>query len=770
MNKENLPSVGNGTLPIHTILHGKSFCYRIERVIGQGAYGITYLARVVAATSSAGWQCDMVAIKELFVKAENGREGENVTIGKSADRVVRFRKQFELEVAKLQKLQHPNIIKVLESFEANNTAYYSMEYLDGTSLDELISKRLRLSEAETIRYARDIAAALSYMHEQRILHLDIKPKNIMIHNGKAVLIDFGLSEQYDSDGNPMSGNPIGGGTPGFAPIEQGDRQYGNKFPITIDVYAFGGTMFKMLTGERPPEAFEIMKECCFPEWKLRGVCSQQLLSVVKKCMGPLANDRYQSIKEVLTDINKIIPNNNVAASLQGNKGHYTKIEGEAEYGTWRKVRVPVTESINFPEQIIIRLWDNSSKGISYELRLSDGSEAMCHVRIWQKGSLTNDYAFDRIEGIPSDVRNYIIEHGFLSTVHWENEEATSPLDKNFGYDVSIKLISSDGTEFCRSVKRAHKSYHGILLGEIEGMVKNTCLSTALQMSNNCKHHEQEVSLQPIVMMKGIDRIEVSFFQRFRRGTYIVSIDKTHIMLNPFWREQIALAKIRNKNTKATRFTRFPISEGFFDRILSFIGNQKSVPNGRKMGKFECSESPAIFSIRLFSGGAIQATYVSQSLGGEQFGNLYGDADMLNKEFIKLIPDFDAMLKIAEQNARDDEFVKPKNEQTVKVDDNTTSEESSSRMGLWSIILFILFSLGLFLLALPVYYFTTKSDSYCFGLYLSIGIAEIALVPVWLEVRKDENISNIGLLGVLFFFGGLITYLVLWICQMCSWWL
>ena len=292
------------TLAAGTLLHGGAYSYRIERVLGQGSFGITYLATVKMQGALGSIDANVkVAIKEFFMKEINGREGSTVTSGSKGGVFADYRKKFVREAANLSKLRHPNIIKVLECFEANGTVYYAMEYIDGGSLDELISKRGRLAEAEALRYGRQIADALAYMHEHNVLHLDLKPGNIMLREGNAVLIDFGLSKQYDSSGNPESSTTVGGGTPGYAPLEQASYHEGKGFPVTMDIYALGGTMLKMLTGQRPPDASEILNDG-FPGGWLRGV-TPATVAVVEKAMSPLRKDRYQSAAELIAAINKL---------------------------------------------------------------------------------------------------------------------------------------------------------------------------------------------------------------------------------------------------------------------------------------------------------------------------------------------------------------------------------------------------------------------------------------------------------------------------------
>ena len=293
------------------MLQGKSYSYCIEQVLGQGSFGITYLASVKMQGALGSIDAKVkVAVKEFFMKEINGREGTTVTSGSKGGLFADYRKKFIREATNLSKLQHPNIIKVLECFEANNTVYYTMEYLDGGSLDELISKKHGLSEAETVKYTMQIGNALSYMHEHKVLHLDLKPGNIMLSNGNAVLIDFGLSKQYDAGGNPESSTTVGAGTPGYAPIEQSSYRDGKGFPVTMDVYALGATMYKMLTSQRPPDASEVLNDG-LPD-KPASVSSEVWAAVIT-AMEPMHKNRPQTVQEwkaIMTSTALCVDDNN----------------------------------------------------------------------------------------------------------------------------------------------------------------------------------------------------------------------------------------------------------------------------------------------------------------------------------------------------------------------------------------------------------------------------------------------------------------------------
>lgn len=231
----------------------------------------------------------------------NGRSDDGSTVeGSSGSVFTNYRKKFKKEAENLSKLQHPNIVKVFDVFDENNTTYYVMEFLEGQNLDDYIKQSGFTEESEAIKIISEIGNALSYMHSKRMLHLDIKPKNIMRKfDGKDYLIDFGLSKQFTEDGEPESSTSIGLGTPGYAPIEQAGYKQDGSFPATLDVYALGATMFKMLTGKRPPEATYILNEG-FPKKELISKdVSDNTRSVLEKAMAPLKKQRFQTVRSFI---------------------------------------------------------------------------------------------------------------------------------------------------------------------------------------------------------------------------------------------------------------------------------------------------------------------------------------------------------------------------------------------------------------------------------------------------------------------------------------
>ena len=291
----------NQALPAGTRLQGHSYAYEIERVLGQGSFGITYRARLCLSGELGELASSVtVAVKEFFMKDINGREGTSVTSGSNSGVYSDYKAKFKREAVNLSRMKHPGIVKVLEAFEANNTFYYAMEYIEGGSLDSYIREWGSLPEREALDCVEHIGSALAFMHDHRMLHLDLKPLNVMRRaNGRPVLIDFGLSKQYGDDGQPESSTTIGGGTPGYAPIEQANYHEGRDFPVTLDVYALGATLYKMLTGQTPPVAADVLNDG-FPEEPLRQKqVSRKTIEALRKAMSPMKKERWQTVEEFL---------------------------------------------------------------------------------------------------------------------------------------------------------------------------------------------------------------------------------------------------------------------------------------------------------------------------------------------------------------------------------------------------------------------------------------------------------------------------------------
>ena len=252
-----------GALAIGTSLQGGR--YVIERVLGQGGFGITYLCQHTKLRKQ-------VAIKEFFFAQFCERQGDtsHVTVPTAGNRelVEKFRRKFVKEARLIAgKLsQAPSVVNVSDVFDENGTSYYVMDYIEGRSLAEVLKKRGRLGEAEAVSIIEQVGKALAYVHSCGINHLDIKPANIMMSRatGRAVLIDFGVAKQYDATtGEATTTTPVGR-TPGYAPLEQYSLSGVSSFTPQSDIYSLGATLYKLVTGNTPPEATAMPKDAVLP--------------------------------------------------------------------------------------------------------------------------------------------------------------------------------------------------------------------------------------------------------------------------------------------------------------------------------------------------------------------------------------------------------------------------------------------------------------------------------------------------------------------------
>lgn len=304
-------------LPKGFRLQSKDRVYEIIKVLGSGSFGITYLATAEVPIGNISTTIRF-AIKEHFMSAScyRGDDGAMVlTVPTAKSDVVDSRADFITEANRLKKLclKSRNIVSVNETFEANGTAYYVMEFLDGGSPS-------KYSEEEAVSIVKQIADALNEIHKEHVLHLDLKPDNIVLKaNDKnetyPVLIDFGISKHFDSKGRPTSSISAKGASPGYAPQEQyaGVSEFSPKY----DIYALGAVLFYLSTGKNPPDAFKISPNQQELKKELTGKVSPNIEKAILNAMKPAAMERTSSIKQFCDDLMGIdfIPILNISSSM-----------------------------------------------------------------------------------------------------------------------------------------------------------------------------------------------------------------------------------------------------------------------------------------------------------------------------------------------------------------------------------------------------------------------------------------------------------------------
>ncbi len=276
-------------LPPGTILSGQ---YVIERVLGQGGFGITYKAIDHKNNNKP------VAVKEYFPDSMVYRSATTV-ISHPGERTEFFeygKQSFLAEAETLAKfIGNPNIVRVYSYFEENGTAYFAMEYVDGIPFDKYLRDRggrIGIDEAKTILIP--VMNALGAVHRAGIVHRDVTPDNIYISNdGRIMLLDFGAARYSLGDKSRSLDVVL---KHGFAPKEQYSRR-GKQGPFT-DVYALGATFYFALTGRRPPDSIERMEDDDLVPPSTLGVkITAYQEEAILKALNVSPHDRYQSMAE-----------------------------------------------------------------------------------------------------------------------------------------------------------------------------------------------------------------------------------------------------------------------------------------------------------------------------------------------------------------------------------------------------------------------------------------------------------------------------------------
>lgn len=280
--------------------------YKLKQVIGQGGFGITYkgIWHTEVKGSLGAMRTEVpVCIKEYFFKDYCVRDAYSFRVKVHSDTgkllFDKFKEKLIKEAKILSEVHHPYIVNVLEVFEENNTAYIAMESIAGNSLKDKLAKEGMLPEAEVLRYIHQIGEALQFVHQKNILHLDIKPSNILIDkDNNARLIDFGVSKRYDV-GEQETSTTMLTLSKGFASIEQYDNEGIQSFSPCPDIYSLGATMYNLLTGKIPTESILRATRPFARPRELNPAISEQTEQVILKAMEIIPANRYQSVEEMM---------------------------------------------------------------------------------------------------------------------------------------------------------------------------------------------------------------------------------------------------------------------------------------------------------------------------------------------------------------------------------------------------------------------------------------------------------------------------------------
>lgn len=272
-------------LPIGYLLQDR---YRVEALLGQGGFGKTYKVFDVSLNQ-------FYCVKELFIGGSSTRSADHTVNSITLNGIdfSEFKQKFIREAQDLAKFRHPNIVQVINIFEANNTAYYVMEYIEGITLKERVEQNGPYHRSKAIPVMRQLLDAVEEVHRKGMLHRDIKPSNVIVTSEeRLVLIDFGSAREFQAGQAATQTAMI---TPGYSPWEQYSEQ--GKRDATSDIYALGATMYFLLTGERPLAAPDRMEAELPAPHEINPKVDTQISSAVLLAMEMRPANRFQTIAD-----------------------------------------------------------------------------------------------------------------------------------------------------------------------------------------------------------------------------------------------------------------------------------------------------------------------------------------------------------------------------------------------------------------------------------------------------------------------------------------
>ena len=441
-----------------TLANGK---YVIETVLGIGGFGITYKARHATLNQH-------FAVKEFFINGYCMRNTRHLTVhlhGMQEDMYSKYRQKFIEEAQTLAKLDHPNIVKVLDIFDENETAYIIMPFVHGKTLQSIVEQNGALSYEMGVNYMTQVCEALDYIHQQDILHRDIKPDNIMITpDNRAILIDFGSAREFLHDKLQSHTTIL---TPGYAPPEQYSTI--SRKGAYSDIYAVGAVFYFLVTGKKPLDpASRLLQDIEAPKTLMPNL-PETANKIILKAMDIKPENRYQNVDELMYELTgyknwKSIANVEVVVK----KGISKKwIFGFiiiltlllAGAGVWYYQNEKMIEEHNRIEKI-----NNLLNGQVIELKIciiDEKSIYLCptkgefDTKLWYKvdENLQIKSVSTLPEGVP--VCNYLYSgqmkdgfpHGEGTAIYNNKAVYTGTFKKGFRHATNGKYIEPDGTIF-----------------------------------------------------------------------------------------------------------------------------------------------------------------------------------------------------------------------------------------------------------------------------------------------------------------------------------
>jgi serine/threonine protein kinase len=370
--------------------------YVIEKVLGVGGFGITYYAKHTKLNKH-------YAIKEFFINGSCVRSTQSKDVhlqGITEEKFEKYKRKFEDEGETLAKIDHPNVVKVIDIFEENSTSYIVMQFVEGITLQQLVEQRGKLDYETAVNYIAQIAEAVGHIHSLTppILHRDISPDNVIITPAnKIVLIDFGSAREFINNQTQDFTAIL---KKGYAPFEQ--YAVTSRKGAYSDIYSLGAVFYFALTGKKPMEAPERMVEDNdnMPEPKsLDASIPEDANRTILKAMALRPENRHQDIKEFMDDllgekpskpVRKTVPKNRkkivavslcliavllIGAAVWAWLEHNESTKTESDFQQYRELVNQAEKEYSKGEDCYVAALEDYTKAAGYEMQYADSKNA-----------------------------------------------------------------------------------------------------------------------------------------------------------------------------------------------------------------------------------------------------------------------------------------------------------------------------------------------------------------------------------------------------------